>query len=237
MVVSSGMQRRQSSQINTAPTLTLFQTEISSPRVYRAMSVIAVFQLAMWGYLSYFSLTWVNPDNMVKMVKEKRHRKKPASQELNASEGKESRVDKDTNQGSKDSEVREVAGKNAKMAKVLNSWLLSHKSRVFLSILCMAAGCTFCAFTFLFPWRMVKSVTIVRATQTLQLVTGTPLGTYRTVTTPLSSVTCLTDPTNFSKAAYIMLRVKGHYVKFLLNYKNAEINPWFKTLVLSQRSL
>jgi len=192
-----------------APAVKMFETQLKHPNVYRLMTAMALLQLPMWIYLSYFSYFELDPKQLKKQIRENQQRRASDNSKSIATKAKTTDLD---------------------------SWKLSSKARLFLSVLSLSAGLSFCSMTLFFQWKLVKSVTFVRATKSLQIVTGTPFGTLRTLQVPLSSVTCPAPPRkNAGSSQYIMLVVKGHRLKFLLDPQNAEINPWFQTLVLSRR--
>lgn len=235
------MAAKKKAKFELAPTVMLFETKLS-PRLYRIMTVVSVVQLPMWLYLSYFSITHLDPVKLRKEVEKSKKKAKlegeesgvvaahSSSKEWRKENGKVGHSDLESSNASVEGKSTPPA-KNPKM-----SWLLSYKSRAFLSVLCLAFGTVFCMGTLIFPLRMVRSVTFMRPTQTMQIVTGTPFGTYRTFDTPLSGVVCKNDLRTLSAASYIILKVKGHYFTYLLNYaNNVQINPLFKTLVLSRR--
>ena len=197
------------------PAVKMFETQLRSPNTYRVMSALAFFQLPMWLYLSYFSYFELDPERLKKLIQDRQRRK--------------------SSDGNDNSSAAKIRTTDLESLKKLNSWSLSDKSRLFFSVLSLGAGLSFCSLVLSYQFKLVKSVTFIRASQTLHIVTGTPIGSLRTLKVPLTSVTCPVPLQKLAANQYIMLVVKGHRLKFLLNPKNAEINPWFQTLVLSRR--
>ena len=115
-------------------------------------------------------------------------------------------------------------------------WIKSSKPskwrRISLSLLSLAAGIIFTSVAYIYPMRMVRSVTYLRSNQTLQLVTYTPLGKTRTLQVPLVDVS--SKITEQVKGQNVALKVNGHAMLFQLNTDKADVNPLFRTIVLNR---
>lgn len=113
-------------------------------------------------------------------------------------------------------------------------WFMSPKWRLALSMLSLGFATIVTLTAFWYPLRVVRSVTYLRPTQTLQFVTCSPVGRLRTLQMPLVDVTCKTTPTKQAQGPYVALKVKGHAFFFLLNMNNANFSPLLRSLVLSR---
>ena len=132
----------------------------------------------------------------------------------------------------------DTSGKHEpKKSGELMEWFMSSKWRASLSLLSLSAGTVFALVAYIYPLRMVRSVTYIRPSQLLEVVTHSPWGTPRTFQVPLVDVVCNTTPAQIAEGQVIALKIKNYQWFFLLNHKGITINPMFRALVLSRRSL
>lgn len=135
-------------------------------------------------------------------------------------------------------ETAETSGKpKLKKSGELIEWFMSSKWRMSLSLLSLSAGTVFALVAYIYPLRMVRSVTYIRPSQLLEVVTHSPWGTPRTFQVPLVDVVCNTTPTQIAEGQVIALKIKSYQWFFLLNHKGITIDPMFSALVLSRRNL
>lgn len=120
----------------------------------------------------------------------------------------------------------------------LFKWFMSSKWRVSLSLLSLGVGTVFALTAYIYPLRMVRSLTYIRPRQSLEVVTYTPWGSTRSLEVPLLDVACNSAPheAQLARGQSIALKIKDYPLYFLLNPGGAEVNPMLKTLVLSRKN-
>lgn len=120
---------------------------------------------------------------------------------------------------------------------VLFRWFMSSKWRFSLSVLSLGVGAVFALTAYIYPLRMVRTLTYVRPTQMLQVVTYTPWGSTRQIEVPLLNVTCNTLESQVTSGQSISLKIKDYSLYFLLNPGSTGMDPMLRSLVLSRKKL
>lgn len=200
------------------PKARLFENKRINPILFRITTAISGFQLLVWGYLSYFALTQLE-----------------SHKESDTKVGQEK--DSPTPQHDVKSELKE--DKSIGTRTDLYKWFMSSKWRLFLSLLSLGAGTVFGLVAFIYPQRVVRTLTYVRPTQMLEVVTYSPWGVARKIEVPLVDVVCNTTEAQLAQLAKgqnIALKIKDYSLFFLLN-PGSTIDPMLRTLVLSRRKV
>lgn len=201
-------------KFDVPPTVKIYENNKLNPNLFRITTGIAGLQLALWSYLSYFAICEVN--GVLKTEGDNSE-----SNDSTLSSFEETRLDKKMERSLKSSFYKQF---------------MSQKWRLFLSIFSLAAGTVFAMTAYIYPLRMVRSVTYIRPTQALQLVTHTPWGSSRRIEVPLINVVCNTKAEQ-TRGQNIALKIKDHYLFFLLNPDDTYIHPLLKSLVMSRQKM
>jgi hypothetical protein len=200
-----------------APTAKIFESFNTNPNWFRFTTAIAGLQLVLWSYLSYFAMTQLGS---VQETKKEHEVAMPEPEEA----GKES--------------TRESVGnseESSKSNKVWFKWFMTSKWRLSLSILSLTAGSVFALVAYIYPLRLVRSLTYIRPSQSLKMVTHTPWGTAKAIEVPLLDVVCHTTQSQVEQGHSIALRVQDYSLFFMLNHRGMELNPMLRTLILSRK--
>lgn len=188
-------------------TVKIFETSNLNPNIFRFTTALAGMQLVLWCYLSYFALTQLKPAQEMKDDAEKKCTPEQSAEDVS---------------------------KSSKIRLERFEWLTSSKWRLSLSLLSLAAGGMFVMVAYIYPLRLVRTLTYVRPTQTLKVVTHTPWGAAKEIEVPLVNVTCSTTPSQIAQGHSIAVKIKDYSLFFMLNHKGVEINPVLRSLVLSR---
>ena len=121
-------------------------------------------------------------------------------------------------------------------AKVMSST----KLRIVVSLVSLGAGLFFAVSAYMYPLRVVQRLRLLQSTQSLEIVTYTPLGRTRALTTPLSEVTCSASRLNGSGKGLFGLKVRGHAFYYLLDHEALDKSPnvrLFDRLIATRQKL
>ena len=116
-------------------------------------------------------------------------------------------------------------------------WFMSSKWRLSLSILSLGAGAVFAMVAYIYPQRMVRTMTYFRPTQLLEVQTYSPWGSVKTLEVPLNDVLCNTSPEQVASGQNIALKFKDYSLYFMLNTRNTTSHPLLSSLVLRRRKI
>ena len=84
----------------------------------------------------------------------------------------------------------------------------------------------------MYSLRIVRRLTYVgNSEQLLKIVTYTPLGSTRTLSVPVGSVSCVTGEKQRSKLTHLAVKVQGYPLFFLLDQQGTELHPQFHLIV------
>lgn len=196
------------------PIAKIFESSNVNPNLFRFTTAIAGMQFVLWCYLSYFALTQLQPI-----------------------QGMENDKDLAPEEGSSlQQSAEDLSSERSKIGLERFKWLMSSKWRLSLSLLSLAAGSVFALVAYIYPLRLVRTLTYVRPTQTLKVLTHTPLGAEKEIEVPLMAVTCNTTQAQIAQGQSIALKVEGHSLFFMLNHKGVEISPMLRSLVLNRKN-
>ncbi len=103
------------------------------------------------------------------------------------------------------------------------SIMSSFKLRVVVSLISLGAGAFFAVSAFMYPLRVVRSFSV--NSESIRLVTATPLGGCRHVLAPLSHVTCSTSRLTGTKKGLFGVKIQGHLFYYLLDHQVLDTSP------------
>lgn len=212
------------SKFEVPPTSTIFENKRVNPNLFRLTTSVSAIQLVLWCYLSYFALTEL--DTIVKDNDGRKMEKKISKNK----EGNDGERKLEAKKASKNEEGKEGEDRSTSF-----KWFMSSKWRLSLSLLSLGVGAVFAATAYIYPLRMVRTLTYVRPTQMLEVVTYTPWGSTRQIQVPLVSVVCNTPEAQVAKGQSIALKIKDYSLFFLLNPGSQGVDPMLRTLVLSRQ--
>lgn len=121
----------------------------------------------------------------------------------------------------------------------LFKWFMSSKWRFSLSLLSLGVGSVFTMLAYIYPQKMIRSLTYIRPTEMLEVVTYSPWGGHgRKFAAPLVDVVCNTGTAaQQAQGQNIPIKIKGHSLFFILNPNNTYIHPMLNSLVLNRRNI
>ena len=253
------------SKFEVPPTSKIFENKHTNPNLFRITSSVSAIQLVIWCYLSYFALVELKPlteegegnDRSSRLegegeVKSQGEREgggesnvaySETSQSISESEDSHQssllgRKGESTDQAPQaESSPKEVKESTEKERSVFFKWFMSSKWRLSLSLLSLSVGALFTMTAYIYPLRMVRTLTYIRPTQALRVVTYTPWGSTRQLEVPLVDVLCNTPEAQVARGQNVALKIKDHSLYFLLNTSAGPVDPMLRTLVLSRRRM
>lgn len=116
----------------------------------------------------------------------------------------------------------------------------SSKLRTVVSLVSLGAGLFFAVSAYMYPMRVVHKLSLVRSLQSLEIVTYSPLGKTRALSTPLSDVTCSSSRLTGTKNGVFGLKVRGHAFNYLLDHQVLDSSPnvrLFDRLIATRQKL
>ena len=231
-----------------SPTAKIFESSNVNPNLFRFTTAIAGMQLVLWCYLSFFALTQLQPVQEMKKGKNGKDSAPKLKEEdgyqdsapkLKEEDGYQDSAPKlKEEDGYQDSAIQQnVEGASTQSNRLERfEWLMSSKWRLSLSLLSLTAGSVFALVAYIYPLRLVRTLTYMRPTQTLKVVTHTPLGATKEMEVPLMAVTCNTAQAQITQGHSIALKIEGYSLFFMLNHKGVEISPMLTSLVLNRKN-
>ncbi len=239
---------------NIPSTVQIFENTNTNPKLFLITTALSGLQLVLWSYLSYCAMFDLDPllerQKYLKALKDSETptvisetNTSPLEANILPLESNvpplETNVPLETNIPPLETNEPSLETNEPKQecddGSELYKWFMSSKWRISLSFISLGAGVMFATVAFIYPLRMVRSVTYVRGTQALQLVTYSPWGSTTTVEVPLVHVVCKTAESQRAPDATIALGIKNYSLNFLLNPNNASIHPMLRSLVLSRQ--